>query len=163
MVWVKKPYKSYKGYRWVWKPEPVNQIQIDSTSLGKPQALNNEYAIKKGKRREARQYRNNPKSALYVYTPKGSYFQILNKRVEQVKQKDAIRLLKFLGIEPEQVYADSRFGSKFKLLPKNKSMPERRFGYKRAIHTMPREIPQQIVELAHIQYLKRHAKLVRLQ
>jgi len=162
-VWVPKPYKSYKGFKWVWVEEQPNEIHIDSTALNKPKAYCSEYAREKGKRISTRQYRNNPKSALYVYTPQGSYFTILNKRVESVKKQDAIKFLKYLGINPEEVYADSRFGTEFKLLEKRKSIPEKRFGYKRGIHQLPKNTPQELVEVIHIQYLKRKAKMVRLE
>ena len=45
-MWVKKPYKSYKGFRWVWVPEsPKNEF--DETTLNRPKAKTQKIVWKK--------------------------------------------------------------------------------------------------------------------
>jgi len=157
-MWIKKKYRSYKGFKYVWvSPKPTITV-LDETSLNKPKSYTTEYAKSHGKGIRARQYKN-PKSAICVMSPKGNYAKIVDMRVEQIPLKVKAEFLKSLGIT--SIYCDSRnlgltkYGIETKLIPKRKNPLERLFGYKSAIHKLPSNTPYQVVMAKHIEYLSK--------
>jgi len=157
-MWIKKKYRSYKGFRYVWKPKPLCITVLDETALNKPKAYTTEYAKSHGKGIRSRQYKN-PKSAICVMSPNGNFCKIVNLRVEQIPLKLKAEFLKSLGIT--EVYCDSRnlglnkYGIETKLIPKRKNPLERLFGYKSAIHRLPSNTPYETVIQKHIEYLSK--------
>jgi len=158
MVWIKKQYRSYKGFRYVWVSPKPQIIVLDETALNKPRAYTTEYAKSHNKGIRSRQYKN-PKSAICVMSPNGNFCKIVNLRVEQIPLKLKAEFLKSLGIT--QVYCDSRnlglrrYGIETKLIPKRKNPLERLFGYKSAIHRLPSNTPYETVIQKHIEYLSK--------
>ena len=165
MVWVKKYYKSFKGYKWIWVNE-ITENYLDETCFNKPRSYTTEYAHKKGKAIRVRQYKNNPISAICLMSPKGNFAKLVRKRVERITLKEKAEFLKELGIT--NVLCDhrslglKRFGINAKLVKKPKNEIERLFGYKSAIHRLPSNTPQLEVYRKHVEYLKRNFTIVNL-
>jgi len=105
-VWVKKEYRSYKGHKWIWKPNKPKIAQLDSTCFNKPKAYNSEYAHAKGKKIRSRQY-SKAISAICVIGENIEASLIVPKRVEQIKLETVANWLKKLGVH--QVKCDKRF------------------------------------------------------
>jgi len=164
-VWIKKPYRSYKGFKWVWKPEKPTIPHIDATGLTKPQAYNYDYAIKHRKKKKARQYKNS-KSAITLVSKKGDFYTIINKPVEKINARDIKRFLDRIGVK--RVQGDLRYigleklGIEYEVIPKNKNACERRYGYKRAIHGLNSQTSQPEVENLHIEYLDKHHTYIHI-
>jgi len=158
MVWIKREYRSYKGFRYVWVPETPKITVLDETALNRPRAYTTEYAKSHNKGIRSRQYKN-PKSAICVMSPNGNFCKIVNLRVEQIPLKLKAEFLKSLGIT--EVYCDSRnlglnkYGIETKLIPKRKNPLERLFGYKSAIHRLPSNTPYETVIQKHMEYLSK--------
>ena len=165
MVWVKKYYKSFKGYKWVWVNE-ITKNYLDETCFNRPRSYTTEYAHKKGKAIRPRQYKTNPISAICLMTPNGNYAYLVRCRIERIPLKVKAKFLKQLGIT--KVNCDKRnlglrkFGIETKLVPKPENEIERLFGYKSAIHRLPANTPQLEVYRKHVEYLKRNFTIVNL-